>query len=75
MGKIIAALLLAAALSGCDSGPFVQWEPDQELRAELFKSCLASVPKGPDKTVYNDWAEVVAECESSAYYQSLRKVQ
>lgn len=32
----------------------------------LFERCLARIPKGPNSTVYNDWAEVIDECRSSA---------
>jgi hypothetical protein len=65
-----------ALLAGCDptipSGPVV----NQEIRERVFFECLARVPKGPDQTKYNDWAEVVEECGSQAYYISLtRKVQ
>lgn len=49
-----------------------QTQADQCLRVDLFKQCMALLPKGPDKTVYNDWDEVVAECGSQSYYQSLR---
>ncbi len=45
---------------------------DQCLRARLFEQCLKALPAGPEATKYNDWDEVVAACESAAYYQSLR---
>ena len=45
---------------------------DQCLRREIFQQCLATIPKGPERTVYNDWAEVVNECESAAAWQSKR---
>jgi hypothetical protein len=69
------AILLAAcaALAGCEfqaAGP--TYEPDQCLRAQLFQQCLATVPKGPEAARYNDWDEVVSQCESAAYHQSLR---
>lgn len=47
-------------------------EPDQCLRQKLFVDCLSVLPAGPTATVYNDWAEVVSECGSKAYYHSLR---
>lgn len=68
------AAAAAALLSGCDGEPIAKWEPDQELRAKLFKDCMSALPAGPVATKYNDWDEVVAECGNQAYYQSLRKV-
>ncbi len=65
---IIAAVL---CLAGC--GEYASPEPDQCLRAELFKSCMASLPAGPVATMYNDWDEVVSTCGNVAYYQSLRR--
>lgn len=54
-------------LTGCQEG---EWRVNQELRAKLFQQCLQLVPKGPDNTKYNDWAEVIGECEDAAYFQS-----
>jgi len=45
---------------------------DQCVRREIMLQCLAAIPKGPASTVTNDWAEVVQECGSTAYYQSIR---
>lgn len=55
-------------LSGCQEG---EWRMDNKLRAKLFQECLTLIPKGPERTVYNDWAEVVDSCESAARSQSL----
>ena len=57
-------------LAGCSD--FESPSPDQCLRAEIFKSCMGSLPEGPKSTQYNDWDEVVGSCETTAYYQSLR---
>jgi hypothetical protein len=67
---IITALLL---LTGCDS-PISSNGPNQCMRQKLFKECLELLPIGP-RTVSNsnDWDEVVSECGSQAYYQSLRR--
>lgn len=64
---VVGSLLVA----GCE-GQFVdgEWVSDQGLRRQIFKECLQMLPKGPERTVYNDWAEVVSECESAAFYQS-----
>lgn len=60
-------------LAGCEPAP----DPvvvDQCLRRELFKTCMASLPKGPESTVAsNDWDEVVAECGTQSYYQAKAK--
>lgn len=45
---------------------------DQCLRREIFMQCMKSLPAGPVETKYNDWDEVVAECATVSYYQSLR---
>jgi hypothetical protein len=62
--------LLLLAFAACDSRQLTQ--PDQCLRARLFKECLAAVPTGPTHVKYNDWEEIVSTCGSQAYYQSLR---
>lgn len=64
------ALLALASVAGCTApvGP----ELDQCLRQQLFERCMASLPSGPDRTHYNDWAEVVSECASTAQYHSYR---
>lgn len=65
-----AILLVGALLSGCDEDP---QQADQCMRTKLFESCMRSLPAGPVSTQYNDWAEVINECGSVAYYQSLRR--
>lgn len=73
MALIGAASVLTAVLCGCDTQEAVV--TDQCLRQELFKQCMAGLPKGPDRvgTAANDWQEVVAECGRQAYYQAKRK--
>ena len=69
----ISALLVSAfLLSGCNQEP--NNGPDQCLRQEIFKQCLANIPKGPTHLTAagNDWDEVVSQCDSAAYYQSMR---
>ena len=65
-----AASLLTAVLAG---GCTESIGPDQCLRREIFQQCMKALPAGPQATKYNDWDEVVGECESVAYYQSLKK--
>ena len=71
------ALILIAALllGGCEQVIPEKWEPDQELRAKLFASCMKSLPAGPQETKYNDWDEVVNACNEVSYLQSLRIVK
>lgn len=64
-------LALLVALAGCAEPPTAP-KVDQCMRRELFDKCMASLPKGPQSTVTNDWDEVVGRCDSIAYYQSLR---
>lgn len=45
---------------------------DQCLRARLFEQCLKALPAGPQATKYNDWDEVVHQCELAAYRNSFR---
>ena len=51
--------------------------PDQCLRQEIFKQCMASLPKGPQSLTAtgNDWDEVVNSCDSSAYRHSIRRAE
>lgn len=66
----IALLLLA----GCEQAPTPEptWVYDQCARREMMKECLGAVPAGPKATQYNDWAEVVEECATTAARQSVR---
>jgi hypothetical protein len=61
--------LCVVALAGCNNpNPVIGY--DQAVRRQVFAECLKNVPKGPQTTTYNDWAEVVDACESAAMYQS-----
>lgn len=72
MNKFYVVIMLAISIlfSGCTDEQ--KSGPDQCLRAQLFKDCMESLPAGPQETKYNDWAEVVEECNDTAYYQSIR---
>ena len=72
--KKFSILILALALAACGQKPEAKrTEPDQCIRAELFKQCLAAVPTGPTHTVAsNDWDEVVDACSNSAVVTSYR---
>jgi hypothetical protein len=71
MRKLILLAALVLLVTGC-TGPIDNTINDQCLRREIFQQCMVNVPKGPNSTVYNDWAEVVNECEDAAMYQSYR---
>lgn len=70
--KLTTLIIALSSLAACAAPDRVRTGPDQCLRARLFKECLAAVPAGPTRVVANDWSEVVSECASTAYYQSLR---
>lgn len=70
--KHILLLIVAAMLTACaKSTPETQ--VDQCLRQDMFSKCMKELPKGPEKTVYNDWDSVVSECGHQAYLLSIRK--
>lgn len=58
----------AALVVGC--GPCREYKTDKVKKWALFKECLAAVPQGPQKTHYNDWDEVLSECEDIASRQA-----
>lgn len=70
MLKLSLVVVSVLVLTGCDA-PCIA-HPDQKIRREIFKECMAALPAGPVATKYNDWDEVVAECDTVAYYQSKR---
>ena len=37
-------------------------------RNEVFQQCISNLPNGPQVTKYNDWDEVVSQCDGAAYY-------
>ena len=72
----VAALMAGASLFTAGLGGCADPDPqrvDQCMRREIFQQCLTNLPAGPKATMYNDWDEVVKECENVAYYQSLRR--
>ena len=70
MIKFVFIILVTMLLSACDA--MKSPTPNQCLRQELFEKCMVILPKGPDATKYNDWAEVVTACSQQSYYSSLR---
>lgn len=73
-------LFLLLCLTGCDTQydrkmnaayqaeqlRIARSQVDQCLARDLFKECLAGVPKGPTATKYNDWDEMIEECRVTA---------
>ena len=57
----IVCILFVVTLSSCDVS-FPKCTTDNKLRREIFNECLKNIPKGPERTTYNDWEEVVVEC-------------
>ena len=75
MRNFIIAVFIWIALLGCDRDSVVKTEADQCIRARIFKECMESIPKTPVVTHENNTAiaNIVKQCDSTAYYQSLRK--
>lgn len=46
---------------------------DQCLRVQLAQQCMKDLPAGPVVALYNDWSEVVAECDNNAVWQAKRR--
>lgn len=67
-------LALVFLLGGCGKKPD-DYVDDQCLRIQLAQQCMANLPAGPVATHYNDWAEVVRECDRLADAQSRRQRQ
>lgn len=70
---VLAVVGLLAAMflvTGCSDNPQMA---DQCMRREIFQQCMKALPAGPKATMYNDWDEVVSQCDSVAHYQSLRR--
>lgn len=68
---IYTLIVSSALLTGCEVSSSA---PDQCLRQEIFKQCVANLPKGPTHLTAagNDWSEVIQQCDSTAYLQSIR---
>jgi len=65
--KNLIFILPLLILSGCtDCG----YETDLVIQRELFTSCLKNAPAGPSSVKYNDWSEVVTDCQNVAREQS-----
>lgn len=63
-------ILSTIVLSACGDITNPKWQTDQLMRQKLFKECMALLPAGPQSTKYNDWDEVVDQCDDIARWQS-----
>ena len=73
--KKLLVIMIVLLLSACGDKPVMQNSHalDQCMRTVLFQQCMKLLPAGPMATKYNDWDEVVSECNSTARSQSIRK--
>jgi hypothetical protein len=75
MNKLL-IVLSVLTLSACsDKAMEPAYFTDQCMRAKLFEQCMKLLPAGPVATKYNDWDEVVSECDSTSRRQSVRKTE
>jgi hypothetical protein len=66
-GNVKIVLLIAVlTLVGCTPENMGREQLDQCIRWQLFQQCMAALPAGPVQAKYNDWDEVVSQCESTA---------
>lgn len=65
-------ILALLALAGCDTAGVTH--PDMtaenarraDMYEQAFAACMKSLPAGPEQAHYNDWAEVVEQCQHTA---------
>jgi hypothetical protein len=77
MKKLLPILLATLLLSGCvpqAGSACIEEDYNQVLRRQLFKECLDSVPEGPSTTTFNDWSEVVNNCDMISARQSIEYI-
>lgn len=63
-------ILALLALAGCEGTTHPSMTVENAKRAEIyeqaFAACMKSLPAGPEQAHYNDWAEVVEQCQTTA---------
>ena len=69
LARVFFIAALSVLLIGCEQAATY----DQCLRREIFQQCMAALPAGPQSTKYNDWDEVVSQCDTAAGHQSIRQ--
>jgi hypothetical protein len=68
----LAGLVSVLMLAGCSAESMGREQIDQCIRWQLFQQCMAALPAGPQRTQYNDWDDVVSQCEDAATRASYR---
>ena len=68
--KLFICAAIVLALAGCVNESSEVDNYRAVKRQEIFKDCLARIPKGPETTRYNDWDEVIQRCDTIGYWQS-----
>jgi len=69
--KAVVIVIVAFTLVGCGA-PENAVVVDRCMQRQIFFQCMKALPAGPLAAKYNDWDEVVAECERTARNMSLR---
>lgn len=70
--KLVMIALAVNVLAGCAQTDDATTHVDQCLRREIMMQCIATVKNGAVST-HKDLGPMVNECQSAAYYQSLRR--
>lgn len=70
MKKIVIINLCLAALFASVIGGMIyaaykapRFDIDKKIYKEEYYRCINNLPAGPESTVYNDWDEVMEECQ------------
>lgn len=63
----IATIVILITLTSCSMPKFVI---DREKQEAIFFKCLEKIPKGPTTVKYNDWDDVVRECNTISVQMS-----
>ena len=64
MGAFFASLIGGIIYAGYKAP---RWETDNAIYKEEYYQCINNLPAGPESTVYNDWDEVMEECQYLAH--------
>lgn len=66
--KLLVLMCTLMVLAGCDDKGLSNYRQAEKER--VFFKCLEKIPKGPVKTHYNDWGDVVDSCNHFATYST-----
>ncbi len=70
--RLITVAIITALVAGCAVPEDKKVVVDRCMQKQIFFQCMKALPAGPLAAKYNDWDEVVAECERTARNMSLR---